>query len=234
MKSLIFAVLLLGAVAPPALAASPPGCIAIVGPGSVGGTLGQRWGLAGYPIVYGSRTPAADRVQELVRKSGANARATTPEEAAQACRLLLFAVPWEAAETSLKGLGPLNGKLIIDANNPLDVRDGREIELPVPDSAAERLQAWATGAVVVKAFNTMSWAVMADPRSAAGPVSVPLSGDSAEAKAEVADLVRIVGLEPVDVGPLRTARYTEHMALLYVSMSLRGTPHEFYLRPRKR
>ena len=53
------------------------------------------------------------------------------------------------------------------------------------------------------------------------------------AKAQVAELVRIVGLEPVDVGPLRTARYTEHMALLYVSMSVRDATHEFYLRRRK-
>lgn len=233
MKSLILALVLVGVLAEPALAASTPGCIAIVGPGSVGGTLGQRWGNAGYPIVYGSRTPETERVQEIVRKSGANARATTPEKAAQACRLLLFAVPWEAAEASVRSLGPLAGKVIMDANNPLDVRDGREIQLSVPDSAAERLQAWAPDAVVVKAFNTMNWAVMADPRSAAGPVSVPLSGDSVEAKAEVAELVKIVGLEPVDVGPLRTARYTEHMALLYVSMSLRGAPHEFHLRPGK-
>ena len=233
MKPLLLTLVLVCAIAGPALAASTPGCIAIVGPGSVGGTLGQRWGNAGYPIVYGSRTPEAPRVQEIVRKSGANARATTPEQAAQACNLLLFAVPWEAAETSIKSLGPLTGKLIMDANNPLTVRDGREIGLPVTDSAAERLQAWATGAVVVKAFNTMNWAVMADPRIAGGPVSVPLSGDNAAAKAQVAELVRVVGLEPVDVGPLRTARYTEHMALLYVSMSLRGAAHEFYLRPRK-
>ncbi len=233
MKSLILTLVLAGALAGPALAAPTPGCIAIVGPGSVGGTLGQRWGAAGYPIVYGSRTPEAERVQEIVRKSGASARATTPGKAAQACNLLLFAVPWEAAEASVRSLGPLTGKIIMDANNPLDVRDGREIELPVTDSAAERLQAWATGAVVVKAFNTLNWAVMENPRSAGGPVSVPLSGDDAGAKAEVAELVKIIGLEPVDVGPLRTARYTEHMALLYVSLSLRGAPHEFYLRPRK-
>ena len=145
MKPLILALVLIGALAESALAAS---------------------------------TPGARRVQEIVRKSGANARATTPQKAAQACNLLLFAVPWEAAESSLRSLGPLTGKIIMDANNPLDIRDGREIELPVTDSAAERLQAWAPGAVIVKdreAFNTMNRAVMEDPRIADGPVSVPTS-----------------------------------------------------------
>ncbi|MCS6947719.1 MAG: NAD(P)-binding domain-containing protein [Steroidobacteraceae bacterium] len=163
---------------------------------------------------------------------GATARAMLPAEAARACSRLFLAVPWQAAATSVRSLGDLRGKLLIDATNPLTVRAGREVELPAQPSAAEQLQAWAPGATVVKAFNTLSYRVMADPEVAGGPVSVPLSGDDAAAKAEVAELVRRIGLEPVDVGPLYTARYTERMALLYVGLSVRGAAHEFYLRPR--
>ena len=221
---------LLVAACAPAAAAS---CIAIIGTGNVGGTLGPRFAALGHEVIYGSRSPDAPRVQELVARTGAHARATEPRAAAQACELVVFAVPWEAAEASLKGLGALDGKVIIDVSNPLAVREGREIALPVPNSGAELLQEWAPGARVVKAFNTVNYRVMGNPAIAGGPVSVPLSGDDEAAKATVAGLVRGIGLEPVDVGPLRTARYTESMALLYVSLLVRGGPaYEFYLRPR--
>ncbi len=228
--TLLFAVLVLGAG--PAAAGS---CIAIIGTGNVGGALGPRFAALGNEIIYGSRTPDAERVRDLVSATGDRARAMVPAEAARACPLIVFAVPWDAAETSFKGLGSLDGKLIVDVTNPLDVRDGREVALPVPDSGAELLQSLAPGARIVKAFNTVNYRVMKDPSIAGGPVTVPLSGDDAAAKSTVAELVRGIGLEPVDVGPLRTARYTEKLALLYVGLLLReGPAYEFYLRPRPR
>ncbi len=213
--------------------AAAESCIGIIGTGNVGSTLGKRFAARGHEVVYGSRTPAAPRVLELVTATAGRARAAEPAAAARSCELVVFAVPWEAAEVSWKSLGSLDGKLIIDVTNPLDVREGREVALPVPDSGAELLQALAPGARIVKAFNTVNYRVMENPAIAGGPVSVPLSGDDAAAKATVAELVRSIGLEPVDVGPLRTARYTEKLALLYVSLLLREGPvYEFYLRPR--
>lgn len=217
------------------LPAAADGCIAVIGTGKVGGTLGARFAALGREVVYGSRTPEAGRVRELVAATGPRARASAPDAAAGACPTVVLAVPWEAAETSLAQLGGLDGKLLIDVTNPLDVRDGRVLALPVPESGAELLQSRAPRARVVKAFNTLSYRVMAEPGIAGGPVSVPLSGDDAAAKAEVAALVRALGLEPVDAGPLDTARFTEHMALLYVDLLVRGGAiYEFYLRPRDR
>lgn len=228
MRFFLFASLMMAAGS-----AGAAGCVAIIGTGSVGSTLGPRFATLGHEVVYGSRSPDEPRVKELVAATGVRARATEPGLAAQACELVVFAVPWEAAEASLKSLGSLNGKVLVDVSNPLDVRDGREIAVPVPSSGAEQLQAWAPGAKVVKALNTVNYRVMKDPAIAGGPVSVPLSGDDEAAKALVSQLVRGLGLEPVDVGPLRTARYTENMALLYVSLLLRDGPaYEFYLRPK--
>ncbi len=226
-------VLLLALMLGIAGSAGAESCIAIIGTGNVGGTLGQRFAALGHDVIYGSRSPDAPRVQELVAATGDRARALHPGPAAQACGFVVFAVPWEAAEASLKSLGPLDGKVVIDVSNPLGVRDGREFAVPVPHSGAELLQEWAPGARIVKAFNTLNWRVMKNPSIAGGPVSVPLSGDDAAAKTSVAELVRGIGLDPVDVGPLRTARYTETMALLYVSLLLRDGPtYEYYLRPR--
>ncbi len=230
MRTFLYVFLLLASA--PAAAKS---CIAVIGTGDVGGALGPRFASLGHEIVYGSRTPDAPRVAELVAATGGRARAALPGDAARACEIVVFAVPWTAAETALKSLGPLANKLIVDVTNPLDVRDGQVFALPLPDSGAERLQAWSGGARIVKAFNTLNYRVMREPALAGGPVSVPLSGDDAAAKKTVAALVTGIGLEPVDVGPLRTARYTEQMAMLYVSLLVRGGPfYEFYLRPRAR
>lgn len=225
--------LLLAIIALACTPAASASCVAVIGTGNVGGALGPRFAALGRDVVYGSRSPEAAHVLELVARTGARSRALLPAAAAQACETVLIAVPWTAAPAVLRGLGPLDGKVLIDVTNPLAVREGREVALPVPDSGAELVQQWAPGAKVVKAFNTVNFRVMADPAIAGGPVSVPLSGDDPESKAAVAELVRGIGLDPVDVGPLRTARYTECMALLYVSLLARGGPvYEFYLRPR--
>jgi len=222
-------------VSTPVGATAEEGCIAVIGTGMVGGALGPRFAGLGKRIVYGSRTPEADRVTALVARTAAGARAALPQTAARACQTIVFAVPWEAAEASLRSLGDVRGKLIIDVTNPLTVRDGREVALEVPNSGGELVQSWAAGATVVKAFNTVNYAVMAHPELAGGPVSVPIAGDDAGAKARVAELASGIGLEPIDVGPLRTARYTEHMALLYVSRLVSGAPpFEFHLRLRPR
>jgi len=224
--------LLLLAVAAPAAAAAVADCVAVIGTGSVGGALGPRFAGLGKRVVYGSRAPDSERVQALVARTGPQAEAATAASAAEACDTILLAVPWPAVAETIRALGRLDGKLLIDVTNPLGVRDGREFAYEVPDSGGELVQSLAPGAHVVKAFNTVNFRVMADHSIAGGPVSVPLAGDDAEAKAAVFALVAAIGLEPVDVGPLRMARHTEAMALLYVSRLVSGeTPFEFYLRP---
>lgn len=216
-----------------ALADGETGCIAVIGTGSVGGALGPRFASLGKRVVYGSRTPDDARVESLVAETGPNATADLSPAAAAACGTIVLAVPGEAVESVVKSLGRLDGKLIIDVTNPLGVQDGVEFPLDIPaESGGELVQSLAPNAAVVKAFNTINYRVMVDPVVAGGPVTVPLAGDDGGAKAEVAKLVSGIGLEPLDVGPLRTARYTEAMALLYVSRLVSGErPFEFHLRP---
>lgn len=86
--------------------------------------------------------------------------------------------------------------------------------MPVPDSNAERIARLAPGANVVKAFSTLGAETMYDPRLAEGPVTIPLVGDDRAAKEGVATLAREIGLEAVDVGPLRHARIIEGLHYL--------------------
>jgi hypothetical protein len=223
---------LLVAVAPPATAAPADSCIAVIGTGSVGGALGPRIAGLGQRVVYGSRTPDTERIQALVSRTGAQSSALKPVAAVRACETILLAVPWSAVEPLLRSFGSLDGKLIIDVTNPLAVSEGREVAIEVPGSGGEFVQSLAPGARVVKAFNTIYYTVMAVPATAGGPVSVLISGDDADAKARVAALAAALGFEPFDVGALRTARYTEAMALLLVSRLVSGQPaFDFQLHP---
>jgi predicted dinucleotide-binding enzyme len=48
-------------------------------------------------------------------------------------------------------------------------------------------------------------------------------GDDERAKQVAADLIREVGFEPLDAGPLRIARYAEPFALLVAQLAYEGS-----------
>ena len=190
--------------------------IAVIGTGDVGSALGPEFAAQGHTIVYGSREPQRGKVKELVEKTGELASATTPADAAAQADIVVLAVPGLMVEEITRSLGDLSGKIIIDPTNPLERRMNR-LEHAVDTSNAEIIQAAAPGAYVVKAFNTLNWKTMVDPDSAGGAVSIPLVGDNERAKKTVADLVSGMGLEPIDVGPLRDARWVEGMLILWIN-----------------
>jgi len=205
--------------------------IAVIGTGDVGGALGPEFAAQGHTIVYGSRDPQRGKVKELVEKTGDLASATTPAEAAAQADIVVLAVPGLMVEEITKSLGDLSGKIIIDPTNPLERRMNR-LEHAVDTSNAEIIQAAAPGAYVVKAFNTLNWRTMVDPSSAGGPVSIPLVGDNGRAKKIVAELVAGMGLEPIDVGPLRDARWVEGMLILWINNRYgdKRTSFDYHLR----
>lgn len=220
---------LAGGTGLPAVAAADT--IAVIGTGRVGGALGPQFAKLGHRIVYGSRDPGRAEVAELVARTGANASATTPAEAARGADIVVIAVPWSGVEASVKSLGDLSGKIILDPTNAGKTNPDGFREHAVATSTAEMIQGWAPGAHVVKAFNDLSYMTMADPASAGGPVTIPICGDDAAAKAKVATLVAGIGFEPVDVGPLRYAHVIEGMLDIWAGARKLGHPFNFYFRP---
>ena len=205
--------------------------IAIIGTGQVAGALGPEFAGLGHTIVYGSRDPSRDEVKELVERTGHGTSAMTPAEAAAGADMVVLAVPGDAIEAVTKSLGDLSGKIIIDPTNALRRREDGYFDLAVKASNAELIQGWAPDAHVVKAFNSLNWRQMADPESSGGPISILLVGDSNEAKTIVAALVSGMGLEPIDLGPLRHARQVEGMLMLWVNNRyVRREPFEYHLR----
>jgi predicted dinucleotide-binding enzyme len=139
--------------------------------------------------------------------------------------VVVFAV-WYGTNIELaKQLGnKLAGKVVVDIANPLNsTYDG--LATAADSSSAEDLaKAIASGARVVKAFNTTYAGTLLSGEVAGQPLDVFIAGDDADAKAKVAQIVTDGGMRAVDAGPLHRARQIEGMQLLHiVTQSALGT-----------
>lgn len=198
--------------------------IAVIGTGNVGSALGTEFAAEGHRIIYGSRDPSRQSVADLVARTGNDASATTQADAVKDASIVILAVPGMLAGEVTAVLGDLTGKIVIDPTNPLLFSDSG-VRHGVDTSNAEIIQAAAPGAKVVKAFNALGWSFMIDPASSGGPITIPLAGNDADAKAVVADLVRSIDLHPIDVGSLEHARWVEGMAILLINNNFGPLPN---------
>jgi predicted dinucleotide-binding enzyme len=189
--------------------------IGILGSGLMGGKLGTLFARAGHEVVF-SYARSQDKLKRLAEDAGANARAGTPREAAREADAVLFAVHWSRTDEVLSAAGDLSGKTVITCSLPMNA-DNTALVVAHTSSGAEELARKLPKASVVCAFNTVPsevlFGVSAARRKAAKP-SLVYCGDDARSKGIAATMIRDVGFDPVDAGPLRIARYTEPFALL--------------------
>jgi predicted dinucleotide-binding enzyme len=206
--------------------------VAVIGTGDMGDSLGPRFSGLGYRVVYGSRSPDSDRVKALVGRSGANASAASPLEAAQQADIVLLLVPWPAMETVAQSLGDLGGKILVDVSMPFEQGADGYPQHMLETSSAEMIQAWNPEARVVKTLATMGSQVIDDPMAEGGLVSIPIASNDRAAKERIAGIIAAMGLDPVDFGPLRMARQIENMQLIYMIPLSQNRPEnwEFYFR----
>ena len=207
------------------LSASAAGAetVAVIGTGNVGMAIGTEFAGLGHTVIYGSRSPESLKTTDLVTKTGENASAALPGEAAGQADVVVLAVPGMVTGEVAGGLGDLSGKIIIDATNPLK-REGEVLQFKfgVDTSNGQIVQDLHPDAFVVKAFNTISWESMIDPGDPA-PV-MPLAGNSAAAKARVAEWVQAMGIETIDIGGIEHARVTEQMVVLMLNNRFSDAP----------
>jgi predicted dinucleotide-binding enzyme len=153
-------------------------------------------------VLSNSRGP--DTLQELAIELGPRARAATGQEAVAAGAIVLVSVPLKSYP-HLSGL-PLAGKVVMDTGNYYPQRDGQIPELDTKSlTESEYLLGHLPGSQVVKVFNNIFFKHLlnlARPPGADDPSSLPVAGDSAEAKAAVTEFLGSIGYGTVDAGSL--------------------------------
>ena len=193
--------------------------IGVIGSGNVGGTLGKRWASNGHTVFFATRDSESAAIRTLLAESGPTAAAGPLRDAVAHSESVLLATPWPVTRQMLESAGDFDNRILIDATNPL-APDLSCLECANTISGAESVAQWAPTARVVKAFNTVGNNVMADPAFSA-PVALFYCGDDASAKQTVAPLIRELGFDPIDAGPLGQARVLEPFALLWISLAVK-------------
>lgn len=197
--------------------------IGILGSGLMGGKLGTIFARAGHEVVF-SYARSEQKLKRLAREAKGKARPGTPREAAQEADAVLLAVHWSRIDDVLNQTGDLSGKVIVTCSLPMNDYN-TELVVAHTSSGAEALAKRVPKASVVSAFNTVPsevlFGVFEAQRKATRP-SLVYCGDDSSSKGIAAELIGDVGFDPVDIGPLRIARYTEPFALLVAQLAYEG------------
>lgn len=192
--------------------------ISIIGAGNVGMALAQAFVRQGEAVFLG--VPNPEKYQGAVAPLGALGRLGTVAQAVDASDLVVLAVPFPAVESIARSVADWQGKIVVDATNPL-APGLAGLTVGTTDSGAEQLARWAPTARVVKAFNSTGAENMADARYAQGLPFMPVCGDDAQARARVIALAARIGFDAVDLGPLSAARYVEPFAMTWIHMAFK-------------
>jgi predicted dinucleotide-binding enzyme len=194
--------------------------VGILGSGLMGGTLGTLFARAGHEVTF-SYARTARKLNRLAMAAPGRARAGTPADAARDADALLLAVHWQRVDDVLRQAGNLSGRVVITCSIPMNADDTRLV-VAHTSSGAEALAKKIPRANVVSAFGTVPSEVLVgvfESRRKANRPSLVYCGDQQRAKAIAATLIRDVGFDPVDAGPLRIARYMEPFTLLMAQLA---------------
>jgi 8-hydroxy-5-deazaflavin:NADPH oxidoreductase len=207
--------------------------IAVLGTGSVGRTLSGALARLGHDVVVGTRDPeSTGRRENWDVDLPLHAYADVAERA----DLVVNATSGRVSLEALNAVGSdaLAGTVVLDVANPLDSSAGFPPTLTVKDtdSLAEQIQRAFPDARVVKSLNTVTAAVMVDPRSVGdGDTTMFVASDHADARALVVDLLRELGWhDVVEFDELSAARGMEMWLPLWIRLMLRLGTAEFNLR----
>ncbi|MEC4571978.1 NADPH-dependent F420 reductase [Streptomyces virginiae] len=214
---------------------------AVLGTGIVGRTVAARLDSLGHRVVIGTRDPGAT----LGRAEYSDWQEVHPEvglagfaEAARDGEVLVNATGGQVSVAALTAADAahLDGKILIDIANPLDFSGGFPPGLdPVDDdSLGELLQRTFPGLRVVKTLNTMNCQIMVDPARVAGEHHVFVSGEDADAKKAVRELLHSFGwpeASVIDLGGIETARGTEMLLPVWLRLmsALGHTDFNFHI-----
>jgi 8-hydroxy-5-deazaflavin:NADPH oxidoreductase len=206
--------------------------VGVLGSGDVGKVLAAGFASLGHEVTIGSRDP--EKLREWA-SSSARVTAGTFADAAMFGDILVLATLGTGTLDAIKlgGVDAFDGKVVIDATNPLDFSKGMPPTLfaGTTDSLGEQVQRLIPKARVVKAFNTVGNAHMIHPQFPGGPPDMFLCGNDAEGKKIVSQICEAFGWGVVDIGGIEGSRYLEPMCMTWVLYGIRNSSwnHAFKL-----
>ena len=207
--------------------------ISIIGTGNIGTALGSRWCEMGHKIIFGSRKSGNEGVKNLIKQCK-DVTITSQENAALKSEIIVLAVPWSGVEQTLKNLGPVDGKIIIDCTNPLQ-QDLSLINIKGGVSGGEYIASLVPDARVVKAFNTTGAANMLNPEFGIEQATMFICGNDMNAKKTVKLLAVELGFEVIDAGSIIETKSLEYMAALWINLAYKqGLGHDIAFKLLKR
>jgi predicted dinucleotide-binding enzyme len=200
--------------------------IAVLGTGMVGDVIATKLLSLGHSVMMGSRTNNNEKAAAWVAKSGAGAAQGTFADAAKFADIVFNCTKGlnTLDALTLAGSENLKGKILIDISNPLDFSKGMPPVLSIvnDNSLGEEIQKLFPETKVVKTLNTLNCQLMVNPLLVnGGDHNIFISGNSAEAKAEVMTLLTSFAWKKeniVDLGDITTARGTEQLLPLWVRL----------------
>jgi len=192
--------------------------IAVLGTGDVGRRLAGAFRDRGHQVMMGTRDPSRPEHAAWCRER--DIELATFEVAAEDCDIAVLCTAWDGTENALRlaHAAHLDGKVLIDVTNPLrHTEAGPVLAIGHADSAGEAVQRWAPGASVVKCWNIVGNASMADPAFEEGPPTMWICGEDEEAKKRVRRILGDFGWEDVvDLGGIVNSRYLEPLAMVWI------------------
>jgi 8-hydroxy-5-deazaflavin:NADPH oxidoreductase len=183
--------------------------VGFIGAGNVTRTFGHHLLTAGHTIVV-SNSRGPETLADFVAALGPGAIAGTRRQAAE-CEVVILATHWVSVADALKGID-WRGRILIDATNA-------HVD-PVPDvslagvtrsraalkgrTSSEIVAEMAVGARLVKSISNMPMNWIQDFSPNKPRTVIFTSGDDAEAKQLVIELINSVGFVAIDLGSLAT------------------------------
>lgn len=183
--------------------------VAVLGAKIIGGTLARKWARAGHDVMFGVRRADNPETQTLARELGATVGSV--EEAVAFGEVVVFAIPGQAmGETIQAHAAALDGKIVIDAANRMG---GGAM-----NSAAE-FAAYAPGAQVYRAFNSLGWENFENPMFGDLQADLFYCGPAGAGQEKVEALIGAVGLRPMCVGDLRQVGLVDAIGSLWFALA---------------
>jgi 8-hydroxy-5-deazaflavin:NADPH oxidoreductase len=179
--------------------------VAIIGTGTIGGTLAANFAAGGQDFLLAGRD--ADAARKIAADLDGHAEVVTVDEAVDRAGVLVVAVWLDDFKQFIAQYGPrLAGKVIVDPTNPVgpDGQGGYRKVIGQQESSGQILAGLLpAGAVLVKAFGTLSApSLAAAARQEPDRVVLFYATDDDAAGDLVAGLIRAAGFDPVRIGGL--------------------------------